>query len=246
MSAGRILLLIFGILILLGSVPLLFGGGVLLWVDLALMVDDGFMTTSTYQLERDSYAIVTEPADIDFDEEWNWGWGWHRAWNLGDLVTFKVEGRNKDPDPSKGIFIGIAEELNWEAYLSDVEYDVITDISLDPFEVVYMNNPGSSVPAAPTSQTFWTANTSGTGTQTLEWQLEKGRYSLVLMNQDGSQGVDLEIALGVKIPLIFGVGVGMVVGGIVALVVGIIMIIFAVRGRKRLQPSQPMHIISEV
>lgn len=87
---------------------------------------------------------------------------------------------------------------------------------------------------------------SGTGTQTLEWKLETGTYSLVLMNHDGSQGVDLDIALGAKIPLIFGVGVGLVVGGIVALVVGILMIIFALRGRQKSQPSQPMHTISEV
>lgn len=244
MSAGRIILLIFGILILLGSVPLLFGGGLLLWVDIALKDDDGFLTTSAYQLEKGSYAIVSEPADIDFTEEWNWGWGDVENWDLGDLVTFKVEGSNNDP--SKGIFIGVAEESDWKAYLSDVEYDEITDFRLDPFDVDYINHPGSSVPAAPTSQTFWTANTSGTGTQTLEWQLETGTYSLVLMNQDGSGGVDLDIALGAKIPLIFGVGVGLVVGGIVALVVGILMIIFTVRGRKRLQPSQPMHIIEEV
>ncbi|MCK4697690.1 MAG: DUF4389 domain-containing protein, partial [Dehalococcoidia bacterium] len=147
---------------------------------------------------------------------------------------------------SKGIFIGVAEESDWKAYLSDVEYDEITDFSLDPFDVDYINHPGSSVPAAPTSQTFWTAEMSGTGTQTLEWQLETGTYSVVLMNQDGSSGVDLDMAVGAKVPLIFGVGVGMVVMGIVALVVGILMIIFAIRGRKRLQPSQPMHIIEEV
>ena len=244
MSTGRILLLIFGIIILLGSVPLLFGGGVLLWVHIALTDSEGFITTDTHQLERGSYAIVTEPADIEFDEEWNWGWGWHQAWDLGDLVTFKVEGSNNDH--SKGIFIGVAEESDWKAYLSDVEYDEITDFSLDPFDVEYMNHPGSSVPAAPTSQTFWTAEMSGTGTQTLEWKLETGTYSVVLMNQDGSQGLDLDIAVGAKVPLIFGVGVGLVVVGIVALVVGILMIIFAIRGRKRSQPSQPMHIIEEV
>ena len=52
--------------------------GTLLWMDLTQKDDDGFITTETDQLERDSYAIVTEPADIDLDEGWNvgWGWGW--------------------------------------------------------------------------------------------------------------------------------------------------------------------------
>ncbi len=235
------MLLIFGVLILLGSVPLLFGGGALLWVHIALTDSEGFITTKYHTFERGSYAIVTEPADIEFDEEWNWGWGWHRAWDLGDLVTFKVEGSNNDP--SKGIFIGVAEESYLSGYLSDVEYDEITDFSFRPYEVEYTNHPGSSVPAAPTSQTFWTAEMSGTGTQTLEWELETGTYSLMLMNDDGYRGVDLDVAIGAKVPLIFGVGVGMAVGGIVALIAGILMVIFAVRGRKR---SQPMHIISEV
>ena len=213
----------------------------MLWVDLVLMDDDGFITTETHRLESGSYAIVTEPADIEFDEEWNWGWGWHRAWDLGDLVTFKVEGSNNDP--SKGIFIGVAEESYLSGYLSDVEYDEITDFSFRPYEVEYTNHPGSSVPAAPTSQTFWTESTYGIGTQTLEWELETGTYSLMLMNDDGSHGVDMDVAIGAKVPLVFGVGVGMAVGGIVALIAGILMVIFAIRGRKR---SQPMHIISEV
>jgi hypothetical protein len=247
MSAGRIILLIFGILILLGSVPLIFGGGALLWVDLALTDDDGFITTNTHPLERGSYAIVTEPADIEFDEEWNWGWGWHRSWDLGDLVTFKVEGSNVNA--SKGIFIGVAEELDWEAYLNDVEYDEIINFDIDPFDVDYRNHPGDSVPEVPTSQTFWMESTYGAGTRTLEWELETGTYSLVIMNQDGSRGVDVDVAVGAKVPLLFGVAVGFLVGGIGAIIVGILMVVFALRGRQRSQPSepsQPMHIIKEV
>jgi len=130
LSGGRILVLLFGILLMLGSVPLLLGGGALLWVDLALTGDDGFFTTESYQLERNSYAIVTESAHINIDEEWNWGWGWFGDWDLGDLVTFKVEGTNRDT--SKGILIGVAEteESDWREYINDVEYDEIINFSI--------------------------------------------------------------------------------------------------------------------
>ena len=251
MSGGRILLLLFGILLLLGSFPLIIGGGILLWVEISLTDGEGYISTRDYQLESDSYAIVTESAHIDIDEEWNWGWGWLGNWDLGDLVTFKVEGSNRDT--SKGIFIGVAEaeELPWQEYIHDVEYDEIIQFSFSPYEVNYQNHPGSAEPEAPASQIFWEDKAFGTGTQDLEWELETGTYSMVLMNQDGSRDVDVDISLGVKIPLIFGFAVGLLVGGIVAITIGILAIIFSLRGRRRSRPSKtmhtkPMHIIKRV
>ena len=247
MSTGRIILLIFGLLFLLVSMPLLIGGGSILGVNAFLPDDDGFFTSGDHRLDRDSYAMVTESAEIDFDEEWHGGWGWYRDWDLGDFVTIKIEGENNDS--SKGIFIGIAEESDWEAYLNDVEYDEITDISFDPFTVDYFNHPGNSSPLAPTSQTFWAEEAYGTGRQVLEWEPETGTYSVILMNDDGSRGVDADVAVGAKVPWLFGVGVGLVVGGVTALIIGILMVIFSLRGRKKSQlsePTQPMHVIKEV
>ena len=245
MSGGRILLLIFGILLLLGAVPFIIGGGILLWVDISLADGEGYISTKAYQVESDSYAIVTEPARVDLDEEWIWGWGWFRGWDLGDLVTVKIEGTNNKP---QGVFIGVAEaeESAWQVYISDVEYDEIIQFSLSPYEVDYQNHPGSSEPEAPAHQTFWKDKAFGIGTQELEWELETGIYSMVLMNQDGSRGVDVDISLGVKIPLIFGFGIGLLIGGVVALITGLLVIIFSLRRRRRPRPSKPMHIIKRV
>jgi len=233
MSAGRIILLVFGALILLGSVGLLLGGGALLWANSALTDSEGFITTRTVQLDQDSYAIVTEPADIDLGAAWLWNWS--------NLVTFKVEGSNDDP--SKQIFMGVAEESDLNAYLNDVDYDEITEFSINPYRLAYTNHQGDSEPAAPTSETFWSASVYGAGTQTLEWELETGSYSLVLMNDDGSAGVDLSVVFGVKVPLVFGIGVGFLVGGMVGLIIGILMVFFAVR---RSPISPPTQTISEV
>jgi len=237
MSVVRIILPIIGILFILGSIPLLFGGGTLLWVDLTQKDNDGFITTETDQLDGDSYAIVTESADIDLDEEWHWGWGWNFAWDLGNLVTFKVEGSNNHD--SKGIFIGVAQESDLMDYLNDVEYDEIIHFRIhsDGFDVDYRNHPGNSSPTAPTSETFWIESVSGTGIQTLEWELETGTYSLVLMNEDGSGSVDVDVSVGVKASWIFWVGIGFVVGGIGWLIGGILLVILAFRGRRRSQPA---------
>jgi hypothetical protein len=248
LSGGRILILLFGILLLLGAFPLIIGGGILLWVEISLKDSEGYISTSAYQLESDSYAIVTEHTRVDLDE--GWSWGWFRSWDLGDLVTLKIEGTNNNP---KGILIGVAEaeESAWQEYISDVEYDEIIQFSFSPYEVLYQNHPGSSEPEGPASQTFWKDKAFGTGTQDLEWELETGTYSMVLMNQDGSRDVDVDISLGAKIPLIFGFGVGLLVGGVVAITIGIIVIIFSLRGRRRSRLSKPrhtkpMHIIKRV
>jgi hypothetical protein len=232
MSAGRIVLLVFGIIVILVGLGLVLGGGGVLWANSALTDDEGYFSTKTIPIDKDSYAIATEPADVDLGVNWLW---------MGNLFTIKVEGSNDNP--SKQIFIGVAEESDVEAYLSDVEYDEIIDIEINPDRLEYTNRPGNSEPAAPTTETFWTKSAHGSGTQTLEWELESGIWRLVLMNDDGSAGVGLSIVLGAKVSSLVGIGVGFVIGGIVLLAGGGLMVFFAVRKPSR--PEQPVPITAE-
>ena len=227
MSGGKIVLLVFGIIILLISlVPLLSGGG-LMWAEKALRDSEGFYTTKAIQLEKDSHAIVTKPANIDLGGDWEW-FSWGRRWHPSDFLTLKIEGSSNDP--SKQIFIGMAEVSDLEAYLEDVDYDEVTDFRLRRPRLGYTNHPGTSEPQAPTTQTFWTASAHGGGTQSLEWGVEEGTYSLVLMNDDGSRGLDLNALVGVKVPpVVWGISVGLLIGGIVLLGIAILMIYLAVR-----------------
>ena len=233
MSVGRIILLIFGIIGILVSIGLLVGGGAILWADNVIKDSDGFYTTKTVQIEKDSFAIITGPANIDIEADWDWGW----QWDWGDLATFKVEGSSNDP--SKQLFIGIATESDLNSYLSGVEHDEIVRLHIYPDSIDYQHNTGSVVPGAPASQTFWTSSTYGAGTQILEWELEPGSHSLVLMNSDGSAGIDIDIELGAKIPWLLGVGIGLLAGGVVALIIGGMLVIIAVRKPKTIPPEPP-------
>ena len=219
MSGGRIVLLVFGIIALVVAVGLLILGGLAVWLDTARTDSEGFVTTGTIHLDRDSHAIVTEPVEMELR-----GWWWD--WN--DFATIKLEGSTDAPS-SKQIFIGIAEDSDVKAYLNNVEYDEIDRWRIWPHKVEYDNHPGSAVPVAPATQAFWTVSAHGAGTQTLEWELEEGTYMLVLMNDDGSAGVDLSIELGAKVSWLIWVGVGLLVGGAVATIGGSLMIYFAVR-----------------
>ncbi len=220
MSAGKIVLLVFGVIVILISVGLSLAGGTLLWVNSAFKDSEGFYTTGTVRLERDSYAIITHPADIHAEPRWYWG--------QGNLATIKVEGSSASS--SKQIFIGIARESDLEPYLSGVNYDEITGFNFYPHRVEYRNHPGTSKPAAPTSQTFWMVSAHGAGFQKLQWELETGSYSLVLMNDDGSAPIDMRVSVGARIPqVLFAIGLGLLVGGIVVLIIGGLMIYLAVR-----------------
>lgn len=219
MSAGKIVLLVFGIVVMVIAIGLVIAGSGALWANAALTDDDGYYATRSLRLDRDSYAIVTEPAEVDLGSAWAWDWS--------RLVSFKVEGRNTDP--AKGVFLGVAEEQDVLSYLSDVEYDEIVDFQIEPDEFTYLDHAGSGAPAPPTAETFWSESAYGAGTQELEWTLESGAWSLVLMNEDGSQGVDLWGVVGVKIPWVFGLGLGLLISGTVALILGALMVYLSVR-----------------
>ena len=219
MSAGRIVLIVFGAIFLLISIGMLVGGGALVWVDQALTDSEGFITTDTINLERSSYAITTHPADVDYRGWWPWGWN--------NSVTIKVEGENNNL--SKQIFIGIADESDVTEYLSGVNYDEVKEFEIHPYKVSYIRHYGSSAPERPIDQTFWVDEAYGSGVQTLEWDLEEGTWVLMLMNTDGSAGIDLSGVIGIKVPWIFGVGLGVLIGGIVLLIISIVMIVLASR-----------------
>ena len=225
MSAERIVLLVFGIIFLLASVFLLPAGVGLVWVNAAVTDDDGFLTSKTTDLESDSYAITTTPAQMEWDADRGMAW----CCDPGDFLTLKVKGENQDS--SKGIFMGIASESDVDDYLERVRYDEITTWASSPWgsDVEYTRHSGTAQPGAPTDETFWEASAYGTGTQTLKWEPETGDWVLVIMNEDGLPGVEVSGTVGARLPWLFWLGVGMLIAGAVALAVGIVMVYFAAR-----------------
>lgn len=223
----RIILFVVGGFITLIAVGLLVGGGALFWLNTRHTVN-GFITTSSHPLTTASYAMAFQHLNIEVgDVVGDWG-----VWrpSPGDFVTIKITVSSNDP--SKNVFIGIAKASDAMSYLSDVEYDELTRFSVSSsrtLEVEYTAHSGDTIPSAPTTHTFWTASRHEAGTQTLEWSPEAGNYWIVLMNEDGSKGVDSTISLGAKIPLLSTLGSMLLAGGIIALIIGGIIIYFGIR-----------------
>lgn len=226
--AGRILAAVFGSLIIIVSFGLLAGGGGIMWAQGAFGDPDGFLISREVVFQSDSHAIVLKGVDIEIDIP-------ARIWKpgAGELVTVKLVGANNDP--SKGIFIGIASDPQASAYLSGVGYDEITDFSW-PYgplreaqpEITYRPHQGSAPSQPPTAQAFWVASELGLGTRVLEWEPQTGVYWVVVMNEDGSAGVDVSMQLGARVPILGTVGNALVAGGVFALAFGAFILYFGV------------------
>ncbi|MFP4647091.1 MAG: hypothetical protein ACLFN4_05670 [Candidatus Acetothermia bacterium] len=210
MSKARIFLAVFYALLALIGIGLCLGGGFLLWANSFMKDGDGFYTTQTVELKSDSHAITSYPTDIKV----------HQPEAIKWLTTVEIK-INAEDNKDKGIFVGIAPEKDLREYLSGVEHDQIVKadikhpLPLGEPEIEYKNIPGTSSPAEPAEQDFWIAQASGRDTQDLQWNVESGVYSVALMNEDGSTGVDVSASIGAKVPVASGLGLWLTIAGLV-------------------------------
>ena len=111
-----------------------------------------------------------------------------------------------DVSGDKRVFVGIARKATVDAYLAKVAHAEATDLDFDPFKVTYVTHAGSAHPGRPGDQPFWEAASTGTGS--LDWKLRPGKWSVVVMNTDGSSNVSAAIAVGVKVPALLWAAIG--------------------------------------
>lgn len=97
------------------------------------------------------------------------------------------------------LFMGIAATSAVDEYLSGVAHREITDWSSDLAAIVdveYTTLQGTAPPGPPGNEDFWEASVEGTERLTLDWTVEPGEWTTVIMNADASPGVTAELAFG--------------------------------------------------
>jgi hypothetical protein len=221
MSGGRLALLIVGSVVTLLALALLAGGGVLLAANETERDSSGFFATGTESYATDSYAMVSDDLDIGTD-----GPDW--LFEEGRLATVRVRGASTDDGE---LFIGIGPTAQVREYLAGTSHDVVTDLEFDPFRATYRRSEGTAAPTEPGAEGFWGASAEGAGTQSVEWEVAKGNWSVVVMNADASEGVDARLSLGAKVGFVFWIGLGLVIAGAILLASGVAMIFFSLRRR---------------
>jgi hypothetical protein len=222
MSAGRIALIVVGSILALIGLAVAAGGGVILWAHGTQRDADGFFTTSTERFRTTTFALTSDRVDLGSE-------GDHWAADLGDLARVRV--RAASALAGRPVFVGIGPARAVQAYLAGVPHEEVAEVDFDPFRVRYRARPGAVAPAPPAGRVPWAAQAAGTGTQTLEWRLEPGTWTLVVMNRDAARGVVADVSLGVAVAHLLAIGIGVLVGGLVLLGSGVTMIVFGSRDR---------------
>jgi hypothetical protein len=224
-SAGRVVAVAGGALAGLVAFALVVAGALMLYAD-GKKDRDGYVSTGSDRFHTSTYALATDDLDVNTDMP-----GWVDEGAALGHVRLKATSRDGKP-----VFVGIAKTKDVDAYLRGAGHATVTDVNYEPFRATYDTHDGGR-PAPPVAQRFWTVSANGAGTQTVDWKVRDGDWSVVVMNADGSKDVDAGVSAGADAPWLSAAGWGSLGGGaVLALLAG--TLVFAGLRRPR-DPREP-------
>ncbi|HUU61005.1 MAG TPA: DUF4389 domain-containing protein, partial [Acidimicrobiia bacterium] len=95
---------------------------------------------------------------------------------------------------------------------------------------------GGTPAGPPGEQGFWVASTEGPGSQSVTWDVERGSWSVVVMNATAGSGVAVDFEAGARIGLLLAIGLGLLFGGLVLGALAAALIVWATR--KEREPAE--------
>ncbi len=228
---ARIVAVALGGLGIVVALAALVAGGLLLWA-YGTQRDDGFFTTRTERLETVTYAITSDRIDLGADPSSD-----EHVPDLGDLATVRLQA---EPVGDAPVFVGIGPTDDVDSYLDGVAHARVDRIALGPGKVDYSYVEGGAPAAPPGDEGFWAARADGAGRQTLDWAVEPGHWSVVVMNADASPAVGVRASVGVKANWVLPVGLGVAGFGLVSLLgATVLLLVGAIGLAHRLQQDPP-------
>jgi hypothetical protein len=221
-SAGRVVAVVVGSILLLGSFAVATGAATIGIAGSQLRDDGGFLMSDTVSLRTKGYAVSSVVVHLRGPDSA----GFMPSALLGDG---KVSVTSAGDEP---VFVGIAAAADAAAYLRGVERATVTDVvgAIGPGDRAVYSTSGTEAPTVPpTAAGIWVASAAGHGDQSIVWPTEEGDWTVVLMNADGSAGVAGEVSAGAEVPVL-----GWVVGGLLVLagmlaLVALIVLLLALR-----------------
>jgi hypothetical protein len=227
-SGGRIASIVAGGVAAVLAIGLIAAGALLLWGD-SRKDDQGYLSTGKDRYAASTYALASDNLDVDLD-----GAGWIMDRDDLGKVRLAVES-----SAGKPVFVGIAPTSDVSDYLRNTAYTSVTDVDYSPFHASYRDHNGGRRPALPADQGFWAASAHGSGTQTVAWDLEDGDWSIVVMNADGSRGVDTDISAAAKVPFLATLGWVALGGALMLLITAGTLVYLGIRPPR---PPKAQHV----
>ena len=181
--------------------------------------DDGFFTTPAASCSADTFAITSEKLRLHID-------------GFDELTPSSLLGDGRVTVESRyesSIFVGVAASDSVETYLNGVaRTTMVPERAFEERRLPVCETSGGQAPsAAPASLPIWTTYSQGQGRQVITWPFQEGDWTVVVMNADGSRGVDVTVDAGATFP-----GVGMLLAALfiaagVSLLFGLSLVIGA-------------------
>ena len=209
------------------GIPLLLIGLVLassMGLVLAIFGSDGKLSTPGFRANGTGVAIVADDLRIDDLPD-------ARETFTQLQATVQVDLSSAGED----VFVGVAPAAQAQAYLEGAPIDVVTD--LDAPEIRTRPVRGRGRVAPPGSQDIWVA-TAEDG-RPLEWTLLPGEWWLVVMNADGSPGIDVSGTAAVEVPVLGAFVVAVLIVGLALMAGGLAFVISAIRMGSRTRRDAP-------
>jgi hypothetical protein len=219
-TGGRVAAVVVGAVLVVVSLGSLGAGAFGLWADRTQRDAAGFVSWPAERFTTATYALSSDPVELRLD-----GPGLLSFREAVGTVRVRVT-----PAAGAGpLFVGIAPTAEVNRYLSGVGHTVVSDLGNAHALRTYQ---GAAPSAAPAAQTFWVATSVGTGTRTVTWPVRSGSWELVVMNADGSGGLDLRAEVAARMPKLAMLAGSLLAAGAALLISATSLIVLsAVRSR---------------
>ena len=183
MRPAKIVAIVIGVLLILIGLALLVPGSILLWLNGAGDSQGYCQHDHPFPRVR-GYALVTPDVKLDLGS--------------GDWIPGEGGADPGDVKRDAPFFVGIGPTADVADYLNGVAYDEVTNLGWFCLRRDRLPDSRGRRPATPPGQqTFWAAKQEGPGTQSVQWAVQSGNWTAVLMNADGSRaGVRRRRVLG--------------------------------------------------
>jgi hypothetical protein len=209
-SAGRVISVAVGSVLLLVSFGLFAGGGATLWGN--QQRDAGFVTSSLHTYATGGYAITTDRINVGDP-----GMTGQRRFDAFGTLRVRAEGLSGN----RPLFLGIAPSVAIDQYLAGVRHARLHDLGGHASTVTVT---GGAPAAPPGTHSFWVARSTGSGQQTVTWPVRAGDWTIVAMNADGSRGLGIRADVGATVPILQWVATGLLIGAGILLVIGVLLV----------------------
>src|SRR3954452_18294920 len=203
-----------GVLAAVAAVLALGGGGVL-----ALGGSDGEFSSGHRDVSTSTSALVSEVASIHAPADVTAPLGHPR-------VKIATDSMNSD----RNVCVGVGRKADVDRYLAGAQIDRVTDFDVDPWTLDKTRVEGTAKPRPPATQSFWVAKSSGSSAA-IDWKVRDGNYRVVVMNADGSRGVQTESEFSVQVPHLASAATVALILGVV--IVGGGIVLMAIPSRRR-------------